>query len=49
MENKVNYSDFVILENVVMHNDELVKELLDKMDIEKIRESIIEIKNKLQM
>lgn len=49
MENKVNYSDFVILENVVMHNDELVKELLDKIDIEKIRESIIEIKNKLQM
>lgn len=49
MQLKVNFSDFTILENAVMHNDELVQEVLNQYPIEDLRNQIIEIKDKLKM
>ena len=49
MQLKVNFSDFTILENSVMHNDELVQEVLNQYPAEELRNQIIEIKDKLKM
>ena len=49
MQMKVNFSDFTILENAVMHNDELVQEVLNQYPAEDLQNQIIEIKDKLKM
>lgn len=49
MQMKVNFSDFTILENAVMHNDELVQEVLNQYPAEDLKNQIIEIKDKLKM
>lgn len=49
LQTKVNISDFAILENAVMHNDELVQEVLSQFPADDIKQQIIEIKDKLKM